>query len=124
MIGSLNEENRKVVVDHHKVEEYVIIRAGLFGFNGVLVGIGLSFLLQLQWSAALIVYIIIAGIFSTIVFIALANFFSTWDMPALTAPFVLTAWLFLLPGVCSLEVHSLFARIILFFFLPCNARSP
>src|SRR6266700_3050856 len=54
-----------------------LIRAGLFGFNGVLVGIGLAFFLQLQWSAALIGYIILGGIFSTVVFIALANFFST-----------------------------------------------
>jgi urea transporter len=72
-----------------------LIRAGLFGYNGILTGIGLAFFLQLQWSPVLVVYIILGGVFSTIVFVALANFLSTWDMPALTAPFVLTTWLFL-----------------------------
>ena len=72
-----------------------LIRAGLFGYNGILTGIGLAFFIQLQWSPVLVVYIIFGAVLSTIVFMALANFFSTWDMPALTAPFVLTTWLFL-----------------------------
>jgi urea transporter len=72
-----------------------LIRAGLFGYNGILTGIGLAFFVRLQWGPAIVVYIILGGILSTIVFMALANFFSTWDMPALTAPFVLTTWLFL-----------------------------
>jgi urea transporter len=78
-----------------------LIRAGLFGFNGILTGIGLAFFLRLQWSPALIAYIIIGGAVSSVVLMALANFLSTWDMPALTAPFVLTTWLFLFAALLS-----------------------
>jgi urea transporter len=70
-----------------------LVRAGLFGYNGILTGIGLAFFLQ--WNAVLVVYIIIGAVISTVAMMALANFFSAWDMPALTAPFVLTTWLFL-----------------------------
>lgn len=73
--------------------ERTLVRAGLFGYNGILTGIGLAFFLQ--WNAFLVVYIIIGAVISTVVMMALANFFSTWDMPALTAPFVLTTWLLL-----------------------------
>jgi urea transporter len=68
-----------------------LIRNGLFGFNGILVGIGLAFFLQ--FNLLLIAYIIAAV--SSVVMMALANLLSVWDMPALTAPFVLTAWLLL-----------------------------
>jgi len=70
-----------------------LIRNGLFGFNGILVGIGLAFFLE--WDPLLAVYIVLGGAVSTIVMMALANFFAPWDVPALTAPFVLTAWLLL-----------------------------
>lgn len=70
-----------------------MIRAGLFGYNGILTGIGLAFFVQ--WNATLIVYIIIASVLSTIVMMALSNLMVGRDMPALTAPFVVTTWLFL-----------------------------
>jgi urea transporter len=70
-----------------------LIRNGLFGFNGILVGIGLAFFLE--WDPLLAVYIVLGGAVSTVVMMALANFFGPWDVPALTAPFVLTAWLLL-----------------------------
>ncbi len=70
-----------------------LIRNGLFGFNGILVGIGLAFFLN--YNGLLIGYIILGGALSTVAFMALANLLSVWDMPALTAPFVLTAWLLL-----------------------------
>jgi urea transporter len=70
-----------------------LIRNGLFGFNGILVGIGLAFFLN--YNGLLIGYIILGGALSTVAFMALANLFSVWDVPALTAPFVLTAWLLL-----------------------------
>jgi urea transporter len=70
-----------------------LIRNGLFGFNGVLVGIGLAFFLE--FDVLLAVYIVLGGVVSTIVMMALINLLSPWDMPALTAPFVLTAWLLL-----------------------------
>jgi urea transporter len=70
-----------------------LIRNGLFGFNGILVGIGLAFFLE--FDPLLAVYIVLGAAVSTIVMMALANLFAPWDMPALTAPFVLTAWLLL-----------------------------
>jgi urea transporter len=70
-----------------------LIRAGLFGFNGVLVGIGLAFFLE--FDVLLAVYIVLGAAVSTIVMMALINLLSPWDMPALTAPFVLAAWLLL-----------------------------
>ncbi|MGH8900953.1 MAG: urea transporter [Egibacteraceae bacterium] len=70
-----------------------LIRNGLFGFNGVLTGIGLAFFLQLD--ALLIVYIMLGAAVSTVVMLALVNLLGPWDMPALTAPFVITTWLLL-----------------------------
>jgi urea transporter len=70
-----------------------LIRNGLFGFNGILVGIGLAFFLN--YNGLLIGYIILGGALSTVAMMGLANLFSVWDMPALTGPFVLTAWLLL-----------------------------
>jgi urea transporter len=70
-----------------------LIRNGLFGFNGVLVGIGLAFFLEFDFLLA--VYIVLGAAVSTVVMMALINLLGPWDMPALTAPFVLTAWLLL-----------------------------
>ncbi len=70
-----------------------MVRAGLFGYNGILTGIGLAFFLS--WNAYLVVYIVIAAVLSAVVMMALANLMGSRDMPALTAPFVLTTWLFL-----------------------------
>lgn len=82
------------------------IRAGLFGFNGILTGIGLAFYIQPGWSPVLVVYIIVASVLSTIVLMALANFLSAWDISALTAPFVLTTWLFLFAVLLSAHLHT------------------
>jgi urea transporter len=70
-----------------------LIRAGLFGFNGILVGIALAFFFE--FDLLLAVYIVLGAAVSTIVMMALSNLLTPWDMPALTAPFVLTAWLLL-----------------------------
>jgi urea transporter len=70
-----------------------LIRAGLFGFNGILVGIALAFFFE--FDLLLAVYIVLGAAVSTIVMMALINLLSPWDMPALTAPFVLTTWLLL-----------------------------
>lgn len=70
-----------------------LVRAGLFGYNGILTGIGLA--VFLRWNGILVLYIIVAAVVSTIVMMALANLLRPWDMSALTAPFVLTTWLFL-----------------------------
>jgi urea transporter len=70
-----------------------LIRAGLFGFNGILVGIALAFFFEFDFLLA--VYIVLGAVVSTVVMMALINLLSPWDMPALTAPFVLTTWLML-----------------------------
>jgi urea transporter len=70
-----------------------LIRAGLFGFNGILVGIALAFFFEFDFLLA--VYIVLGAAVSTVVMMALINLLSPWDMPALTAPFVLTTWLLL-----------------------------
>ncbi|GHP00956.1 urea transporter [Reticulibacter mediterranei] len=70
-----------------------LIRAGLFGYNGILVGIGLAFFVH--WNAFLVVYIILAAFLSAVVMMGLLNLMGGRDIPALTAPFVISAWLFL-----------------------------
>src|SRR5215211_7891567 len=70
-----------------------LIRAGLFGFNGILVGIALAFFFEFDFLLA--VYIVLGAAVSTVVMMTLINLLTPWDMPALTAPFVLTAWLLL-----------------------------
>lgn len=70
------------------------IRAGLFGFNGALVAIGLLYFVHqgvLPW-----IYVIVAAAFTTVVMAALAQFLDVWKVPALTAPFVITTLLFIL----------------------------
>ncbi len=100
----------------------VAIYHGLYGFNAVLTGIALGgrpdglacprrFLVLNCWSA---IYSIVAAIFSAIVFAAIAVAVSPIGMPARTAPFVLTTWVFLLPtagfralqGVSVAEVRT------------------
>jgi urea transporter len=74
----------------------VTVYHGLYGFNAVLTGIALGGLfLVLNWRS--MIYALIGAIFSAIVFAAIAVALSPIGMPALTAPFVLTAWVFLLP---------------------------
>ena len=70
-----------------------LIRAGLFGFNGILVGIALAFFFEFDFLLA--IYIVLGAAVSTVVMMALINLLTPWDMPALTAPFVLTTWLML-----------------------------
>src|ERR671914_150961 len=55
-----------------------LIRNGLFGFNGILVGIGLAFFLE--FDLLLAVYIIPGAVVSTIVMMALINLLTPWDM--------------------------------------------
>lgn len=80
-----------------------LIRNGLFGYNGILAGVGLAFFLH--FDGVLIGYIVLGAVVSTVVMMALANFFGTWDMPALTAPFVLTTWLFLSAAFVFSDLH-------------------
>lgn len=80
------------------------IREGLFGFNGALVAIALLTFLQpdaLAWG-----YVILAAVCSTVLMAALMRALSVWKAPALTAPFVLTALLFLLACARFGRLHA------------------
>ncbi len=80
------------------------VRDGLFGFNGALVAIALLYFFEpgvLVWS-----YVVLAAACTTIVMAALLNVMSTWKMPALTAPFVLTTLLFVLASARFGHLHS------------------
>jgi urea transporter len=73
------------------------IRAGLFGFNGVLVGAGLSLFLQPDWDALVMVWIVVAAGFSTILHAALASVFvGAWKVPPFTLAFNFMTLLFLI----------------------------
>lgn len=72
------------------------IRAGLFGFNGVLVGAGMSLFLAPDWDALVIVWIVVGAFFSTILHAALASVFvAAWKVPPFTLAFNLVTLLFL-----------------------------
>jgi urea transporter len=70
------------------------LRAGLYGFNGVLVGLALATFIApgpLLW-----VYVVLGAAVSVVAMDATARVCKSWDMPALTFPFVLVTWLLLL----------------------------
>lgn len=69
------------------------IDAGLYGFNGTLVGPCLF--LFLENSPQLWLYVVLASIVSTIVLAALTRILQPYDIPASTSPFVLTCWMFI-----------------------------
>lgn len=69
-------------------------RAGLYGYNGCLVGVALPVFMAdtpLLWFA-----IILASIISVIMTACIADILKTWKVAALTAPFVFTTWIILL----------------------------
>lgn len=71
------------------------IRAGSWGFNGVLTAIALcsgAFALNV----AAVAYALLAVVTTTLVFAALSAALAPIGMPALTLPFVFVVWLFLL----------------------------
>ncbi|PKP99745.1 MAG: urea transporter [Alphaproteobacteria bacterium HGW-Alphaproteobacteria-13] len=72
----------------------ILVRSGMFGFNGGLVGIALLYFLQpvpLTWAC-----LILAAACSTIVMGAMLAAFDMWKLPALTAPFVFVSLCFFL----------------------------
>ncbi|CCM78544.1 urea transporter [Rhizobium mesoamericanum] len=78
-----------------------LIRDGLFGFNGALVGLALvaftseNFRTGAVPSLYLAVYIVFAAAMTTIVFSSLSTLLGPYKVAALTMPFVLVGWLFL-----------------------------
>jgi len=70
------------------------LHAGLYGFNGVLVGLALATFIApgpLLWA-----YVVVGAAVSVVAMEATANVAKSWGMPALTFPFVLVTWLLLL----------------------------
>ena len=70
------------------------IRIGLHGFNQVLVMIALTSLVPLTPQSFIMA--ILATIGCSFLMPALQRFFGQWGLPALTGPFVFTAWVFML----------------------------
>lgn len=68
------------------------VEAGIYGFNGTLTGLGLA--AYLSHGIALAVFVIIASIFVTIATAAIRHIAGPRGH-ALTAPFVVTTWIFL-----------------------------
>ena len=69
------------------------VDAGLYGFNGTLVGPCLF--LFLENSPQLWLYVVLASALSSIVLAALMRILGPYKIPASTSPFVLTSWMLL-----------------------------
>lgn len=80
------------------------IRSGAFGFNSVLTAIafGSGFFI---FNKALAAYGALAVVTTAIVFAAMSAVLEPFGMPALTSPFVLVVWLFLLASPLFLHVR-------------------
>ncbi len=75
------------------------LQQGLFGLNGVLVGVAIPVFLQhhpIMWA-----YLLLGAAVSTVATLAVAHIVKAWGIPGSTAPFVFTTWALLL-GAYSL----------------------
>ncbi len=70
------------------------IAKGLFGFNGLLVGLGLGMYYSLSWHLVLIV--VLAGIFSLFVSVSMQGVIGKYGLPYLSIPFLIGIWIFTL----------------------------
>lgn len=88
-----------------------LIRAGLFGFNGILVGAGLGLFLAPEWEALIMLWIVLVAAFSTILMATLAAVFQVWKVPPFTLPFNFATLIFLVAGLqlAHAELGSLIA---------------
>lgn len=107
------------------------LRAGLFGFNPLLTGAGVTVFLQnrpLMW-----LFLVVGAAATTVVTFALTTVLNAWGVPVLTFPFVLTTWVLLmgayqfarltlnladrpaLPGTAPVEPASLTADAVVAF---------
>ena len=88
-----------VLTAHLFGAESELITGGLLGFSPVLTAIALGTVFY-QPSSRVVVYAALATAFTVIVQAALNVALTPFAIPALTAPFVLVTWLFLLPRQC------------------------
>jgi urea transporter len=76
------------------------IHAGLYGFNGVLVGLGLALFLAPEWDGIVILWMILLSAVSSILMAALAAAFGgAWGVPPFTLAFNITTLLFLITAL-------------------------
>ena len=76
-----------------------LITGGLLGFSPVLTAVALGTVFY-QPSWRVVVYAAVATVFTVIAQAALNVALTPFAIPALTAPFVLVTWIFLLPRQC------------------------
>lgn len=72
----------------------VSLSQGLFGFNGILVGVAVPTFLVM--GPATWFLLIVGAAVSTVAMLAISHATKIWDVPALTFPFVLTTWFLVL----------------------------
>lgn len=85
-----------VITAHLFGAESELVSAGLLGFSPVLTAITLGTVFY-RPSPRVAVYAALGAAFTVVVQAAMNVAFASLGVPALTAPFVLTAWLFLMP---------------------------
>jgi urea transporter len=96
-------------------------RAGLFGYNAVLVGLALATFIEPGW--LLWVYVLVGAAVSVVATLATASALRPWGVAALTAPFVLVTWLLLLGtyGLAGLAGSALPVGALVTPFQPAAA---
>jgi urea transporter len=85
-----------VITAHVLGAESNLITGGLLGFSPVLTAIALGAVFY-KPCAKVALYALVATIFTVVAQSAMNALFTPFGIPALTAPFVLVTWLFLLP---------------------------
>jgi urea transporter len=88
-----------VLTAHLFSAESELITGGLLGFSPVLTAIALGTVFY-QPSLRVAAYTALGTVFTVIAQAALDVALTPFAIPALTAPFVLTSWIFLLPRQC------------------------
>lgn len=86
------------------VSDKVSWSAGLYGYNGCLLGVALPVFISatpLLWGV-----IVIGSVISVIVTVCIADVLKTWKIAALTAPFVVITWITLLASFLFSGLHS------------------
>lgn len=76
----------------------VTVYAGLWGYSAVLSCIAVGGMFFVANSITLVVYTIMAAIFSAIIHGAISSLMAPFGLPALTFPFNLVAWIWCLAG--------------------------
>ncbi len=79
------------------------MRSGFYGFNALLVGLGIG--LYYQLSPALIVLLIFAALLTLFITILMEGVIGKYSLPYLTVPFLITIWVVTLAARYYTELH-------------------